>query len=366
MLGILAVAGAAIGFIVAANAAEPDPVAAGSDEAGRSQQASGQDPSDSPVIVDGGTAPVAPIVTFELEDYKFSATGVLPERDLAEAISQSVATTFDGYGSVEILIDPSQEVEPWMEQLPFIISNFTRLFDGTLVIDDGEATFSGRSPDAASVQFMVDALSTENGFTSVSVDDLVVVAGEAPIIAAVESDQVLFLSGVLPSGELRTAIIDDARQLYGERNVVDSFRIDRNTYARFNLIRFTDTIEIFRKGGPFELMLKDGSLSGRWETEIAFATESSETPESASVLLAGLARTLGDARLEIAIEALNTEAGDPAVDDPLAQARAQSIETLLVELGVDRTLLETEVVAPEAGTEVGTQELVIKITAPGS
>ncbi len=361
LAGLLLVGGGGVvGYIVAGGQDDPPDEAAGPATSTTSTPSTTETPRSSSADVEE-TATSEPAtrssVALSLADFSFTISGVVPDQESADSIETAMKSTYGQFGASDLKVDPEAEVEPWLDEMPFIVQNFNRILDGSLSIDDGGVTLDGRSPNQDSIDFLTDALSTNSGFPELVANDVEVVRLDPPEIEAVATEGVVTLQGVLPSDTLRDRIVADIAALYGDDNVIDEVDIDDETFARFDLIRFGGNVGLFQQADDYEIGVRDGGFYVVLGEGISFDVASTELNGTAQDLLDGFPELLERNTLDLNIVGHTDDIGSEPDNLALSEARADAVAQFLSSAGVDPSRLvvigagETEPIALNSTVE---------------
>lgn len=296
-------------------------------------------------------------VSLRLADFEFTVSGVVPDEKTVAEIEAATVATYGERGSTSLEIDSEVEVQPWLDQVPFLVENFGRILDGSIVVDGDGVILSGRASTQDSIDFLVDALSPNNGFPPLSDLAIGVVDLSPPEIVASARSGVLTLSGSVPSPTLEEAIISGAREIYGEAHVVDSLDVDETTYAPFALIDFASDIAAFRPAGDFDIGVRDGAWYGVLGGGITFNASEAELEPEAKRFLDGFPAVLNRSSVAIEVVGHTDDVGPEEANQRLSEARAEAVAVYLIGRGVDPARLvvsgmgETSPVASNATDE---------------
>lgn len=335
----LALIGAgAIGYLIASGGGDSDtPDVSGqgltSSVAGENAGSARDDSSAEQSSVVPGSAG-SPELAFSLEDFAFTLSGTVPDQGSADAIETAVTNTYGRHGTTDLSVNPGIASAPWVERMPFVIQNFTRILDGSLTIDEDGVELDGRSPNEDSIGVLLDALSSEAGFPPVTTN-VEVVSLQAPVIQAFGNGDQISLKGILPSQTLKNAIVGDVEELYGSGNVAEEIEIDPETFARFNMIRFASNVKVFKPGGTFEIGAQKGSFYAILDEAITFDVASAELNEVAVAVLEGMPSLLNRGTLVLTVVGHADDVGSAAENLALSEDRANAVADFLIGLGVD-------------------------------
>lgn len=290
----------------------------------------------------GGVVPIVvadPIAALYFDDYQFSVEAVVADSDLAIALGAAVDKTYGEFGSSTISAEASVPVEPWTDRLMYVVKNFPRLIDGSLLIGDDGVVLTGRAPSEEAYDYFIDELSPENGFPPLDVGGLEIVDLEAPSLDVEVVDGVMTVEGTVPSLEMRDRIMQKGVELYGAENVVADIEIDDELFPLFDVARFPQVVSVFSVGGDFEVKMIEGGFFGLLENGLNFDTGSADLSSQGRQTLSGFPALIARTTVEITIVGHTDSTGPEERNQVLSEARAQSVAALLESLGVDGSRL---------------------------
>ncbi|MGF1595795.1 MAG: OmpA family protein [Acidimicrobiales bacterium] len=280
-----------------------------------------------------------PVVAARLDDYALVIQGTVDDEAAIDAVVATLAAEYGTLGTSSLALDPEAPPTPWAAALAPVLSQFTGLIDGELVVSVDATTITGRAPDEATRQAVVDTLAPTNGFPPLDADDLVVVDLPPAEITAAARDGILELGGVVPSDALRRNLVTAAIELYGDGNVVDDITVDPGTGARFNLSRFGTWLALFQSAATFDVGVSGDSFFGVLDSGITFRNGSAELAPEATGLLGDFAAIMDRSTFQIDVEGHTDDVGPDDVNLVLSEARARSVADFLIARGIEESRL---------------------------
>lgn len=251
--------------------------------------------------------------------------------------------------------EPIEEVEAALPDLPAIEAGLP--VAGLALGSEGNiVTVTGTVPDEDTRNAVIAYVSDQPNVDAVN-DELVIEALPAAAVQASAAQASIVLSGTVPDEATRAALVERAVAVYSEAQVDDQLVVDAGVTPPVSVTltgAVTDPVLFQQVVGAFEGV--DGvSIS----SDSTFVLEESSEVEASLNALEPIQFASGSALIEPASEAILDQAaafltenpdlvieigghtdsvGDAAGNETLSQARAEAVQTALVERGVTNEL----------------------------
>ncbi len=299
--------------------------------------ASDDDATVPPAGADGG-----PSLSLKLEDYQFTATGVVPDEQLKEAIEERAGLVFAEFGTVDISVDPSVEMPAWAEAAPSVINAMVLLHEGTIDVTSDATVVGGRGLEG-DFEMLEMRLSPDLGFPPFSVAESDVIDSPAPWVTAVaDGEGTLVLTGELADETMRQSIVDGVTEIYGEENVIDGTEVNSERHNRFLIMRFPSNVAAYRVFGSFEIAGRNESFEAILDDGLVFESNNTDLTAESRERLSTVMFTLTRNPLPVAVTGHTDAVGSELDNQALSEQRAKSVADFLIESGVQADLVTTE------------------------
>jgi outer membrane protein OmpA-like peptidoglycan-associated protein len=264
---------------------------------------------------------------------------VVPNQELATALGDAIAATFDDRATHTITVDHSAPDHSWLAQLPSMIRHLPLLIEGSVVVDPDGTTLTGTVPSDASIRRLSEQLDGE-GLPPVDTSAVTVTDLEPSTLRVTAENGIARLEGALPHRDQQDQVLTALDQLEGVEDIVDDTSIDPGTYALLDAVAFSDVISAFTLDGSIEVALLPAGFEARVEG-LAFESGSDRPGPGAAASLDRIATVLNQSTGGITIVGHTDDVGQPAGNESLSERRAKAVADGLTASGVDPDRITT-------------------------
>lgn len=270
-----------------------------------------------------------------LKDYDYQISAVVPDEETKQNIQDWADQVMQGSGSTDLLVNPDVSSAPWTENLETLIKDFAdSVTEGEMIITEEGSTISGIAPIP---QFEEALLKTiQDGEYPELANNLEVKNLIPPTIKIVAQDGKVELSGAVPNEVIKEIMFRGTEELYGEGNVTNNFTIDDQFFAPYRYVRFARSLGVVKPFGNYEVGNKSGVVYAIIRENVNFDSGSDVLSPEFSKNISGLALYLNaTASNGLVVEGHTDSDGNPEINNPLSQSRANNVKAILVEANVD-------------------------------
>lgn len=286
-------------------------------------------------------APDPTKMVLELKDFQFYVSGVVPDQASADAITQATQEAYGQFGTANIVVDPAQPRQPWLDSAPQIVKGLWTLLDGKLEVTDTDTIITARSPNENFINTFLGFVEPADGFPPVTNNIELVELGPPRLDATRGPDGIVVLSGQQPSRRLTDEIVRGVEEAYGAENVRDEIEVVDGVFARFGLIRFSGNIAAYEPFGEFSTGVLKGEAYGTFKNGLNFETGSAEITPALEAKLEGFPAIFAKSNWPITITGHTDDQGSAEANLRLSEARAKALGQFFVSKGLaqDRVII---------------------------
>lgn len=267
-------------------------------------------------------------------------SGRMPPGREYEATVQAMSTAYGPLDRVEVELDDSLAVEPWMAAAPSSVPLLGLSSGGVLVIDERGLQVAGtvgQEETARTIAAGLELARAEQALTGpVRAEGLEITGRRHPSATVQVDGGRAVLGGEVPTAEVRDGIVASLTRLYGEGDVESAMVVADDTSTEFWIYSLDRVLELFQAYPAYEIRLVDGTVTGRIESDGLFPSGSAVMTDEARAILPVAAGILArDPRLDMTITGHTDASGSDADNFELSLQRAQAAVDALVAMGID-------------------------------
>ena len=277
-----------------------------------------------------------PYIRASLSEDGFVLSGVVPTAALAGGLLQAAEAVYAPRVRSELIIDNQLEPVEWLMAGPVVVGLLgTAMTDGTILLSEGQISVSGQAPSQASVDRLEQSLAATSGLPVVVGEIDITNLGSPHLVLAASEGQVT-LSGVVPTDAIRADLVEGARAVYGEGNVVDELAVDDMVHTALWMFSGGTQVQLLSAFSDYEIRIADGSFVGFVSGGFNFEMNSAEIkPEYARVLEIGIGSLARDPSVLLVIEGHTDSSGPDELNLELSRQRATAVAAYYIAAGID-------------------------------